>query len=263
MHEPSSDPHLHICICISSNVPTPLIAIATVVMAFSTYADGLRTASVSPPNLNPKSTNKQTLASRAITTESSLPTLSPLSSPLPTLHRAFSQYVSAAEAYSHLLGSALVPAPERGTIQRKWRLVLERAEKVKRRIEALGGRVGAQGLDEAAEEAAVVRRGGVVNGVQCGMWASGGELSGEVDSGGERGVVLFRDSAQPELAAEQIRLEPSWTTLPDASWTTITTTGRWTVRQGPGADCSVTAGLGACLAHNERWGTTVSASERG
>lgn len=140
----------------------------------------------------------------------------------------------------------MVPTPERAGIQRKWRLVLDRAEKVKRRIEELGGRVGVVEVDEAAEEAAVLRRGERMNGVQLGIWRvpPDGEFVGE----------RFVDD-QPELAQEQIRLDPHWAELPPSAWEGSSS---WNVRQGPGADCSVTAGLGACLAHNSRWGGTVS-----
>jgi hypothetical protein len=134
-------------------------------------------------------------------------------------------------------------------VQRKWRLVLERAEKVKRRIEALGGRVGTREVDGVAEEAAVLRRGGILNGVKAEVWRSAphdSEFLGEV----------FVDT-QPELAKEQERADPVWKPVAAAGWEVVRVHGAG-VRQGPGADCSVTAGLGSCLAHNERWGTTVS-----
>jgi len=127
--------------------------------------------------------------------------------------------------------------------------VLERAEKVKRRIEELGGRVGALEVDAASEEAAVLRRGGSINGVKADVW----RLPPDREFTGPE----FRDTHQPELAQEQLRLDPSWAPLPPSAWTGLKG-AHWCVRQGPGADCSVTAGLGACLAHNERWGTTVS-----
>ncbi|BEI82526.1 hypothetical protein CcaverHIS002_0303940 [Cutaneotrichosporon cavernicola] len=205
-------------------------------MAYNTFHEGLKIA-----------TN---IGNRAIAAEASLANLSPIASPLPTLHKAFSLYIQAAEAYSHLLQSSLVPASERVGIQRKWRLVLERAEKVKRRIEELGGRVGAASVDEAAEEAAVVRRGARVNGFTAECWRTPAyfEYTGPV----------FIDTRQPDLALEQLALSPEWAALPDTMWDAPR--GMWEVCQGPGADCSVTAGLGACIAHNARWGTKLCES---
>ncbi|KLT45989.1 calpain-like protease palB/RIM13 [Cutaneotrichosporon oleaginosum] len=205
-------------------------------MAFNTFNEGLKIAS--------------NIGNRAIAAEASLASLSPLASPLPTLHKAFSLYVQAAEAYSHLLQSALVPASERAGVQRKWRLVLERAEKVKKRIEGLGGRVGAASVDEEAEEAAVVRRGAVINGFKAEVWRTPPDY--------EFTGAAWRDTRQPDLAAEQLALSPEWAPLPDSAWDAPP--GMWEVRQGPGADCSVTAGLGACIAHNARWGTKLGES---
>lgn len=145
-----------------------------------------------------------------------------------------------------------MPTSERAGVQRKWRLVLERAEKVKKRVEGLGSRVGAAGVDEEAEEAAVVRRGERINGFQASIWRGPPpdfEFSG----------APFRDLRQPQLADEQIALGPEWAPLPPAMWEVED--GKWEVRQGPGADCSVTAGLGACIAHNDRWGTKVCHGE--
>ncbi|GMK56635.1 hypothetical protein CspeluHIS016_0304750 [Cutaneotrichosporon spelunceum] len=195
-------------------------------MAYNTFHEGLKIAS--------------NIGNRAISAEASLANLSPTSSPLPTLHRAFSLYLQAAEAYSHLLQSSLAPASEREGVQRKWRLVLERAEKVKRRIEGLGGRVGAASVDEDAEEAAVVRRGARVNGFTAAVWRTPADF--------EYTGTVFRDTRQPDLAAEQLALSPEWAPLADTAWEARR--GMWEVRQGPGADCSVTAGLGACIAHN-------------
>jgi hypothetical protein len=132
-------------------------------------------------------------------------------------------------------------------VQRKWRLVLERAEKVKRRIEGLGGRVGAASVDEEAEEAAVVRRGARINGFQAALWRAPPDF--------EFAGAVWSDARQPDLAAEQLALSPEWAPVPASAWDAPP--GMWEVRQGPGADCSVTAGLGACIAHNARWGTMV------
>lgn len=172
-------------------------------------------------------------------------------SPLPTLLKAFPLYISSAEAYSHLLSSKLVPAQDVLGIKKKWRLVLERAEKVKKRAEELGGHVGRAGMGDEGEEAAVVRRAGRLHGIETELWRipSDREFVGEP----WRGV-------QPELAEEQIKLRAEWAETPREAWKAQMDKGRrWVVRQGVGADCSVVAGLGVCLEHDRRWGTSVSA----
>ncbi|EKD04298.1 hypothetical protein A1Q2_01329 [Trichosporon asahii var. asahii CBS 8904] len=201
-------------------------------MAINTYNEGLKIASV---------------PSRAIAAESSISSLSPLTSPLPTLNKAFQLYISAAEAYSHLLSSALVAKADRPTVTKKWRLVLERAEKVKKRITELGGRVGAAEIDDEAEEAAVCRRASRFNNVVAELWRA---PPPDREFVGDR----YRDQTQPELADEQLAHDPEWAEVSPSLWDLKG--ADWQVSQGPGADCSVTAGIGSCLAHNERWGTT-------
>ncbi|KAK1920912.1 calpain-like protease palB/RIM13 [Papiliotrema laurentii] len=198
-------------------------------MAQSSYADRLKKATE--------------LATRATHLEASLSSLSPLQSPLPTLHKAFPLYISAAENYSHLISSGLAPEHDKANIKKKWRLVLERAEKVKRRIEDLGGHVGKVGVSDEVEEEAILHRGGVMNGVHLDMWTPG--------------LIRYEgDIAQPELAEEQEELGPEWADVDPATWS-ISTSNEWVVRQGHGADCSVVAGFGACLEHNRRWGTSL------
>lgn len=126
--------------------------------------------------------------------------------------------------------------------------MLERAEKVKKRIIELGGRVGAAEVDDDAEEAAVFRRASRFNNIVAEPWIgppSDREFLGE----------RYQDRAEPDLADEQIAHDPEWADGPPSSW--ALKGSDWQVRQGPGADCSVTAGIGSCLAHNARWGTTV------
>lgn len=142
-------------------------------------------------------------------------------------------------------------AADRPQVQKKWRLVLERAEKVKRRIEELGGRVGTAAVDEEAGEAAVCRRGANMNGIVADIWRASPP---DRDFQGE----TYRDSFHLELAEEQLANDPEWAELPASAWEQDDGSTAWEVKQGPGADCSVTAGLGACLAHNQRWGTSVS-----
>lgn len=216
-------------------------------MAFNTYSEGLNNASVGRVL---RLLTLQNLANKAIATEASLSALAPLASPLPTLLRAFQLYVSAAEAYSHLIQSGLVAPHDKPTVQRKWKLVLERAEKVKRRVEELGGRVSNPEVADELEESAVLRRSSRINNVSAEAWRAA-PPDREFSSS-----APFVDPAQPDLASEQLVLDPEWAELPRGAWD-VSPSGHWEVRQGPGADCSVTAGLGACLSHNEKWGTKV------
>ncbi|WVQ83588.1 hypothetical protein IAT38_005729 [Cryptococcus sp. DSM 104549] len=202
-------------------------------MAFNTYHEGLKVAS--------------DLASKAILAESSLSSISPLSSPLPTLQKAFPIYISSAEAYSHLLSSKLVPPGDVQQVKKKWRLVLERAEKIKARIEQLGGRVGKAQVGDEGEEAAVLRRGSSVNGVEVDLWV---EPSGKLDAGEE-----WRDREQPELAEAQLSKDPEWREVPRESWGQGVKKGEWVMMQGPVADCSVVAAMGVGLEHEKRFGT--------
>lgn len=192
--------------------------------------------------------------------ESSLSALSPLVSPLPTLLKAFPLYIAAAEAYSHLLSSRLVPDQEVAGVKRKWRLVLERAEKVKKRVEELGGKVGKSEVGDEGEEAAVVRRGGRVNGIEIEEWRgvpSDREfaLHGRAGGGFDPPFVGLK----PELAQEQIAAGVEWASTNPSSWHSVLPAGqRCVVTQGTGADCSVVAGMSVCLEHDRRWGTNVS-----
>lgn len=170
------------------------------------------------------------------------------------MNKAFQLYISAAEAYSHLLSSALVAKADRHTVTKKWRLVLERAEKVKKRILELGGRVGAAEIDDEAEEAAVCRRASRFNNIVAEPWRA---PPPDREFVGDR----YRDLTQPELADEQLARDPEWEEVTPSLWDLKGSD--WQVSQGPGADCSVTAGIGSCLAHNQRWGTTVSWCTRG
>lgn len=185
-----------------------------------------------------------------MTTEASVSSLSPLVSPLPTLQKAFPLYISAAEAYSHLVSSTLVPEADRAAVKKKWRLVLERAEKVRKRIEELGGHVGKAPVSDEGEEEVIKRRGGSLNGLELDFWSnpSGRQFSGEI----------YREDEQPELAKEQEDLRPVWKEVSPHSWEVeMKKDERWFVRQGPGADCSVVAGFEACLEYNRRWGQNV------
>lgn len=168
---------------------------------------------------------------------------------MPTLHKAFPLYISAAEQYSLILSTQTLSDDARNTIKKRWRLVLERAEKVKKRIEDLGGHVGKVGAGDEAEEQAIRIRGGLTNGVKLDLWSA-------PSSSMFKGMKAVE--SQPELAKEQEAMDPEWAEMDPAAWDQHLTTDRWLVRQGPGADCSVVAGVGACLDHNRRFGTTVS-----
>ena len=226
-------------------------------MAFNTYTEGLKRATVRLHmvlHVTDQAHCLQDLANKAVTTESSLSTLSPLVSPLSTLQKAFPLYISAADAYSRLLASSLVVEAERAVIKKKWRLVLERAEKVKARIEEIGGHVGKAASSDEGEEEAVKRRGGVMNAIHMDFW-TGSPPERDFRDGGQP----YQGAVQPELAKEQDELEPEWTELPKSMWDVkMKKEERWVAKQGPGADCSVVAGIAVCLEHNRRWGTTVS-----
>lgn len=202
--------------------------------------------------------DRQDLASKAVLAESSLSTLSPLASPLPTLLKAFPLYISAAEAYSHLLASRLVPELEVQGVKKKWRLVLERAEKVKKRVEDLGGKVGKSEVGDEGEEAAVRRRGGRINAVDVDEWrGSPSNRDFALPAGGTPYLGL-----RPELAQEQLEAGVEWVPAPTGGWDgeQADKEVRYAVTQGVGADCSVVAGTSVCLEHNRRWGTSVRAA---
>lgn len=196
----------------------------------------------------------QDTANQAISKESSLSTLSPLVSPIPTLQQTFPLYISSAETYSHLLSSDLVPTSERETIRKRWRLVLGRAEKVKQRIEQLGGKVGKVDVGDEGLEAAVKRRAGAINGLQ--LPESTSEPSPrEFEASAKADGVRYREGTEPEMP----EVDVEWTEIDDDEWDYVMRPEeRWTVRQGTGADCSVAAGLGVCIEHNRTWNTNVS-----
>lgn len=193
---------------------------------------------------------RQDTAGQAIAKESSLSLLSPLVSPLPTLQQTFPLYISSAETYSHLLSSSLVPEHEREAIKKRWRLVLERAEKVKRRIESLGGQVGKVEAGDEGVEAAVARRSGAINGLQLDEWRGD-----PPDTWFEGEDGQFREEREPDMPDVDV----IWQEVDRGAWDIdMGKVERWTVRQGTGADCSVAAGLGVCIEHNRLWDTKVS-----
>ncbi len=92
-----------------------------------------------------------------------------------------------------------------------------------------------------------------MNGIQMEMWS---EPSEREFVAGKEG--MFRDSRQPELADEQKALDAEWAEVPQSASDVEEDKEKWMVKQGPGADCSVVAGLGVCIEHNRKWGSTVS-----
>ncbi|KAK8861370.1 hypothetical protein IAR55_002189 [Kwoniella newhampshirensis] len=203
-------------------------------MAFNSYQEGLKLGA--------------DLANKAIAIESSLSTVSPLTSPLPILQKAFPIYISSAETYSHLLSSKLVPSSEIAQVTKKWRLVLERAEKIKSRVEQLGGQVGKAEVGDEGEEAAILRRGGKINGLTLDLWREPTAIC-------FRGDKKYRDKEQPELAEEQIKAEAEWRELPAECWDQHTEENGFAMKQGPIADCSVVVAVGVGLQHNTQFGT--------
>ncbi|WVQ73824.1 hypothetical protein IAR50_003405 [Cryptococcus sp. DSM 104548] len=203
-------------------------------MAFRGYHDGLKLASDA--------------ATKAIQIEASLSSLSPLASHIPTLQKAFPAYITAAELYSNLLFSKLVPPGDVEGVKKKWRLVLERAEKVKRRIEQLGGHVAKAQVGDEGEESAVIRRGGRMNGVDLPLWSTPSSTF-DHDS-------LYRETTQPELAAAQLDLDPEWREVAEDCWEQQVSDGNWAMRQGPVADCSVVAAVGVGVEHDRLFKTS-------
>jgi hypothetical protein len=139
----------------------------------------------------------------------------------------------------------LVPSHERETIKKRWRLVLERAEKVKKRIEDLGGHVGKVDPGDEGLESAVVRRGGLMNGLKLDQW------TGPPTRGFDGEVYREKEPDMPDV-------DVVWRDIDEAEWEPpVNKDEAWIVRQGTGADCSVAAGLGVSLEHDRLWGSKV------
>lgn len=135
-------------------------------------------------------------------------------------------------------------------------MVLGRAEKVKLRIEQLGGKVGKVAASDEGSEAAVKRRAGLINGLQLPEW-TGEPNAREFELSSRSNGEGYREDVQPDMPDVDVE----WTAIPDSEWERHIKPGeRWTVRQGTGADCSVAAGLGVCIEHNRTWNTQVSFS---
>lgn len=152
-----------------------------------------------------------------------------------------------------------MPETERAGIKKKWRLVLERAEKVKGRIEALGGQVGRANIGDEGVEDSIRRRGGSLNEITAPLWREPSDWEFQL---GKEGA--FRDGSQPQLDKGQLALDPEWAEVLPEAWIDLGNQDpRWILRQGPGADCSIVAGMGVCVEHNRRWKTTVSVNNSG
>ncbi|KAL7419785.1 cysteine protease [Cryptotrichosporon argae] len=197
-------------------------------MAFQTYQQGLKLATDT--------------AQRAVTAEASLSKLAPTSSAVPTLQSAFALYVSSAEHYSRLLSSRLVLDTETAAVKKKMRLVLERAEKVKTRLAALGAPAGRVEVG-AGEEDEIVRRSARVNGRELPRWAEPGAREFE-------GAMWEQSMVDTPRDAEVTWGEPM------GEWGRRK--GKWVVRQGRTADCSVAVALAGCWEHDRRWDSTLA-----
>jgi hypothetical protein len=126
---------------------------------------------------------------------------------------------------------------------------------VKQRIEQLGGKVGKVEIGDEGLEAAVKRRSGLINGLQLPEWTDPSPREFEIKA--KENGQGYREGKQPEMPDVDVR----WTEIEEKEWDcAIKPEERWTVRQGTGADCSVAAGLGVCIAHNRLWDTKVSFS---
>ena len=193
----------------------------------------------------------QTLADKAVATEGSLSFVSPIISPLPLLHKAFAQYIAAAEGYSHLLSFSQISDAEKAAIKKKWRLLLERAEKVKRRIETLGDQAGKAAVNDAIQEEGIFRRSGRINGCECEVWVEPNQADFEPGDEPYK-ETSWMDRTIGGHDVDFVRAAPeAW----ENEWGPI---ARWMAVQGIGEDCSIAAVLGACLEHNRRHGSTVS-----
>ncbi|WWC87652.1 uncharacterized protein L201_002542 [Kwoniella dendrophila CBS 6074] len=203
-------------------------------MSFNTYEQGLKQATDQ--------------ANKAIQIEFSLSTLSPITSPLGVLQKAFPAYILAAEIYSNLISSNLVPLHEISNIKRKWRLVLERAEKIKGKIENLGSQVGRVEITDQGEELAILRRSSKVNGIDIPLWTS------EPCKNEFQSIEKFIDDRQPELAEEQLKHNPLWKEIPPDCWDTkYSDNSSWILKQGPVSDCSVVVALGVRLEYDKQF----------
>lgn len=123
---------------------------------------------------------------------------------------------------------------------------MERAEKVKKRIESLGGQVAKIDPGDEGPEAAVIRRGGYMNGIKLDEWR---EPNPREFEGAE-----YRDVKEPDMPDVDV----VWKDIGREEWDCdVGKEEVWTVRQGTGADCSVAAGLGVSLEHNRLWDSRV------
>lgn len=129
--------------------------------------------------------------------------------------------------------------------------MLERAEKVKSRIEQLGGHVAKAEMGDEGEEVAVLRRGSLINGVAVELWRPPGD---RFDAG-----EWYREAVQPESAAAQLDMDPEWKDIQPSSWQQqASNESDWVMRQGPVSDCSIVAAMGVGVKHGEQFGTAVS-----
>lgn len=126
--------------------------------------------------------------------------------------------------------------------------MLERAEKVKSRIEQLGGHVAKAEIGDRGEEIAVLRRASLINGVAVELWRPPGDT---FDAG-----EPYREAVQPELAAAQLDMDPEWRDIQADCWLhQAPNEGDWVMRQGPVSDCSVVAAMGVGIKHAGQFGT--------
>ena len=118
---------------------------------------------------------------------------------------------------------------------------------MKKRIEDLGGQVAKIDPGDEGLENAVIRRGGLMNGVKLDLWLEPSHWEFE---GSE-----YREAVEPDMPDVDVE----WKDLAKEDWEyDVGKDEIWTVRQGTGADCSVAAGLGVSLEHNRVWDSKVS-----
>ena len=110
-------------------------------------------------------------------------------------------------------------------------------------------------MADGEEEDIIRQRGSVINGISTRIWPAPHDGVSELDTEWEP----FMDGTQPDIPATASSSNVNWHGMSSACWESKPTAReRWVVRQGPGADCSVVAGLSVCLEHNRRWRSRVS-----
>lgn len=188
---------------------------------------------------------------------------------------AFRLYVKSAELYLHLSRSSIV-----NTEATKWKTnagkALQRAEKIKAFADKQKGQTQAVsnsatatpkidlnltpvGIDNFStqEQAYVLRKGGLVNGLSFPLWED------RVAQKFTRSSSLYEDpDGQPKLSPEQIKVSPVWRRFPQDNRITWSHEERkilpQEILQHIVTDCSVCASISVCLEHSRRFNSNLA-----